>query len=145
VHIAEEFWRFPLWASTYFAPGFTPTPAAGPARRTAILRHEGDVWSVVCEGELTRLKDMKGVAYLLELLRHPGQEFHALDLGGAEDLRTGDAGELRAELQEAEEFHDIGRAARLREEMEVLVAEWPAPACSEGARARRGRTPGGRA
>ena len=23
VHIAEEFWRFPLWASTYFAPGFT--------------------------------------------------------------------------------------------------------------------------
>jgi len=24
VHIAEEFWRFPEWASTYFAPGFTP-------------------------------------------------------------------------------------------------------------------------
>lgn len=23
VHIVEEFWRFPLWASTYFAPGFT--------------------------------------------------------------------------------------------------------------------------
>jgi hypothetical protein len=22
-YIAEEFWRFPLWASTYFAPGFT--------------------------------------------------------------------------------------------------------------------------
>jgi len=23
VHIAEELWRFPAWASTYFAPGFT--------------------------------------------------------------------------------------------------------------------------
>jgi hypothetical protein len=23
VHIAEEFWRFPVWASTYFAPGST--------------------------------------------------------------------------------------------------------------------------
>jgi len=23
VHILEEFWRFPLWASTHFAPGFT--------------------------------------------------------------------------------------------------------------------------
>jgi tetratricopeptide (TPR) repeat protein len=116
-----------------------PAPAAGPARRIARLRHEGDVWTVACEGELTRLKDMKGVAHLLELLRHPGHEFHALDLGGAGDLRTGDSGEmldagarraykarlgeLRAELEEAEAFHDIGRAARLREEVEFLAAE----------------------
>jgi tetratricopeptide (TPR) repeat protein len=111
----------------------------GPARRTARLRHEGDVWTVACESELTRLKGMKGVGYLRDLLRHPGHEFHALDLAGAEDLRTGDAGELldaearraytarlgelRDELEDAEAFHDIGRVARLREEMEVLAGE----------------------
>src|SRR5262249_56372093 len=99
---------------------------------TARLRHEGDVWTVACEGELTRLKNMKGVVYLLELLRHPGQEFNALDLGGAEGVRTGDAGEMldadarRAykarlgelpdELQAAEQFHSIGREARMGEE-----------------------------
>jgi tetratricopeptide (TPR) repeat protein len=125
--------------------GAAPTQVAVPpeppasARRIARLRHEGDVWTVACEGERTRLKDTKGVAQLLELLRHPGHEFHALDLGGAGDLRTGDAGEmldadarraykarlveLRDELEEADEFHDIGRQARLREEMEVLAGE----------------------
>ena len=75
----------------------------------------------------------------MQLLRHPGHEFHALDLGGAENLRTGDAGEmldadarraykarlgeLRDELQQAEDLNDIGRAARLREEMEMLADE----------------------
>jgi tetratricopeptide (TPR) repeat protein len=116
-----------------------PTPAPATAQHVARLSHEGDVWTVACDGELTRLKDSKGVAYLLQLLRHPGHEFHALDLGGAENLRTGDAGEmldsdarraykarlgeLRGELQEAEDLNDIGRAARLREEMEMLADE----------------------
>jgi hypothetical protein len=118
---------------------FRPSSAPGAARRIARLRHEGDIWTVACEGELTRIKDMRGIAHLVELIRHPGHEFHALDLGGAGDLRTGDAGEtldadarraykarlgeLRDELQEAEEFHDIGRVARLREEMEMLAGE----------------------
>ena len=103
------------------------------------LRREGDVWTITHGAEVTRLKDMKGVAYLAELLAHPGQEFHALDLGGAGDLRTGDSGEmldgearraytarirdLREELEEAEGFHDVGRTARLREEMEMLAGE----------------------
>jgi len=116
-----------------------PPPAPAPAQRIARLSHEGDVWTVACNGELTRLKDSKGLDYLLQLLRHPGHEFHALDLGGAENLRAGDAGEmldadarraykarlgeLRDELQEAEDLNDIGRAARLREEMEMLADE----------------------
>src|SRR5262249_39334227 len=52
-----------------------PPPASGPAHRTARLRHEGDVWTLACEAEVIRLKDMKGVLYLRELLRHPGHEF----------------------------------------------------------------------
>src|SRR5262249_44755317 len=116
-----------------------PASLPVPGRRTACLRHEGGVWTIACESELTRLKDMKGIPYLLELLPHPGLELHALDLGGADGVRAGDAGEmldaegrrayrarlgeLRGELEEAERFHDIGRAARLREEMEVLAGE----------------------
>jgi hypothetical protein len=130
-----------------------PAPQVpGPAHRGARLRREGDLWSVACESELTRLKDTKGIVYLLELLRHPGREFHALDLGGAEHLRTGDAGELldadarsaykarleelHGELDEAEEFHDIGRTARLREEMDVLAGEL-ARASGLGGRVRK--------
>ena len=82
----------------------------------------------------------KGIAYLAQLLRHPGREFSALDLGGAGELRTGDSGEvLDAEarrayrsrleepratsLAEAEEFNDVDRASMLREEMEALAGE----------------------
>jgi tetratricopeptide (TPR) repeat protein len=122
-----------------------PRPAApGPrldlSASVARLRREGDVWTIACGEELTRLKDTKGVSYLAELLRHPGREFHALELGGVEEqLRGGDAGEmldaearrayrqrlesLRGELAEAEEFNDLGRTERLREEMEMLTDE----------------------
>src|SRR5262249_60698452 len=107
--------------------------------RVGRWRREGFCGGAPGDAALPRLKDMKGVSYLLELLRTPGHEFHALDLGGAEDLRAGDAGEMldadarraykarlgeiQGELQEAEEFNDIGRAARLRGEMEMLADE----------------------
>src|SRR5262249_59865167 len=74
------------------AVAIPPAADAAPVRRTAHIRREGDVWTIACDGELTRLKETKGIAYLLALLRHPGQEFHALDLGGAEDLPAGDGG-----------------------------------------------------
>jgi tetratricopeptide (TPR) repeat protein len=130
----------------------TAAPTAVPSRRAARLLREGDVWTIVCGDEITRIKDTKGVAHLVELLRHPGREFHALDLGGAGDLRTGDSGEmldadarraykarlneLRDELEEAESFHDVGRTARLREEMDMLADEL-SRASGLGARSRK--------
>jgi non-specific serine/threonine protein kinase len=117
-----------------------PTPAA--------LVREGDVWTLDFDGTVTRLKDAKGLHYLVRLLRDPGVEQHALDLVGpgngggasAEGLEvradTGDAGpaldaqakaeyrsrvaELRAELEEAESFNDPERAARAREELDWI-------------------------
>src|SRR5262249_37917856 len=82
--------------------------------------------------------------YVAHLLRHPGREFHALDLtamvgggSGRRDagLRDGEAvldapakaaygrrlDELREELNEAERFNDAGPAARARGELEVLT------------------------
>src|SRR5262249_17491848 len=119
------------------APGYTPS-AGGVAR----LHREGDYWTVEYADTTSRLRDMKGLCYLAYLLRDPGREFHALDLMRMQMQRDGfgvpvDPGlevldpqaktdnrerleELRADLEEAEAFHDTGRAARAREEMEAI-------------------------
>ena len=48
----------------------------------ALFRKEGEYWTVGYGGSIFRLKDTKGLAYLAQQLRHPGTEFHALDLVG---------------------------------------------------------------
>ena len=117
------------------ARGAVRADAAG----VATLRREGDVWLIAHAAESVRLRDMKGIHYLLKLLREPGRELHALDVVGSDLEGDSDAGELadpearrayrtrlvdlRAELDEAEELNDIGRVARLRDEMESLAAE----------------------
>ncbi len=46
----------------------------------AFFRKEGEYWTVGFGGKAFRLKDTKGLGYLAHLLRHPGAEFHVLDL-----------------------------------------------------------------
>jgi hypothetical protein len=46
----------------------------------AVLRREGDYWTVVYEATVVRLKDAKGLRYLEPLLRHPGRVFHVTEL-----------------------------------------------------------------
>jgi hypothetical protein len=48
----------------------------------AIFRKEGEYWTMGYGGKSFRLKDSKGLGYLAHLLRHPGVEFHVLDLVG---------------------------------------------------------------
>jgi predicted ATPase len=43
---------------------------------------EGEYWTVGYSAKSFRLKDSKGLVYLAHLLRHPGIEFHVLDLVG---------------------------------------------------------------
>jgi len=129
-----------------------------------IFRKEGDYWSIAFEGGTFRLKDAKGLQYLAYLLRHPGHEFHAMDLmkqvsgvggqvSGTGNQRPGtrDQGplldaqakseykrrldDLREELEEAERNDDLGRAAKAREEME-FIAEQLAAAVGLGGRDR---------
>jgi tetratricopeptide (TPR) repeat protein len=47
-----------------------------------VFRKEGEYWAVGFGGNSFRLKDTKGLGYLAHLLRHPGTEFHVLDLAG---------------------------------------------------------------
>src|SRR5262249_22247021 len=45
-----------------------------------LFRKEGEYWTLGYAGHLCRVKDRQGFAYLAQLLRSPGREFHALDL-----------------------------------------------------------------
>ncbi|SRR6266852_4417266 len=47
-----------------------------------IFCKEGEYWAIGYGRKYFRLKDTKGLGYLAHLLRHPGVEFHVLDLAG---------------------------------------------------------------
>jgi hypothetical protein len=125
-----------------------------------VFRKEGDYWTIVFEGEVARLKHLRGLAYIAHLLDHPRQEFHSLQLlglvTGRED-REGPAHyvkkhqsreystsesqatpvldgtaksaykhrvlELREELEESKSFNDVGRIARIEEEIDFISRE----------------------
>jgi hypothetical protein len=146
------------------------------------FHREGEYWILSFAGTTCRLKDARGLHYIVYLLQHPQQEVHVITLTSASiDLsgeisgaRTGqdpslqldhiegfgDAGdvldpqaraaykqrlsELRAELAEAQEFHDLGRSERLADEIDFLTQEL-ARAVGLGRRARRVGSPAERA
>jgi non-specific serine/threonine protein kinase len=139
----------------------------------ATLRHEGDYWMLTYDASIGRLKDSKGLHYLAHLLRHAGEEFHALDLvqgreAGARGTESGmretavssqgldildpaaksayklRLAELRQELAEAEQFHDNGRVERARTEIEAIAAQLSA-AVGLGGRNRSARSTAERA
>src|SRR5262249_51229334 len=136
---------------------------ASPGPPHAALRREGDYWTVTYGDVVGRVKDLKGLHYLARLLRSPGQEFHVLDLMGAEgDQREAPAdgplpllddaaktayrrrlGDLRAELAEAERCHDLGRAEQAREEIEALTQQLAAAMGLGGRNRPAGAGPGG--
>lgn len=86
-------------------PGIRPGAPSVPARQEAErrpsqrwvareigLRREGDAWVLDgIAGAPVRLKHSKGLAYLHQLVLHPGQELHVLGLVGL-DQGAGDAG-----------------------------------------------------
>src|SRR5262249_17593139 len=57
-------------------------PAAPSSALSAALHREGDYWTLAYGGAVSRLREMKGLHYLVHLLEHPGQEVHVLDLIG---------------------------------------------------------------
>src|ERR1700726_1528273 len=89
---------------------FPPVPGdratGSPSSENGTFRKEGEYWTVGYGNTAFRLKDTKGFAYLAHLLRHPGNEFHVLDLVGGMAAGGGDEPKLRMprgddELQKA--------------------------------------------
>jgi tetratricopeptide (TPR) repeat protein len=121
-------------------PAPTAAPAAPAAAASIEFTREGEYWTVADGQVSVRMRDSKGMRFLAELVGAPGRDLHALDLvqpdGG---IDSGDAGELldaqaraeyaarvselRAELAEAEQQNDLGRAEKARAELEFVAAE----------------------
>jgi predicted ATPase len=117
-------------------------PTSSQQGQSNILRRQGDYWTIVFNGVTLHLRDTRGLRYVVHLLRHPGRDFHVLDLvagaeGASEPRPRGDAAAalldqstpsdyrrrlaaLREELEEAERNHDIGRAGHTRAQIEQL-------------------------
>ena len=129
--------------------------AASAMPETNVFRREGDYWSVVFAGRTVRVRDLKGMRYLAQLLVHPGREFHVLDLVAAEtgqQMAPADAGELLDEqaksayrrrlaeieddIEEARALEDANREAQADAERDFLVREL-ARAVGLGGRDRR--------
>jgi hypothetical protein len=142
-------------AADSLTPAALPAPAPGPSSPeyswNLTLTREGDVWAVQSVLSGFRLKHSKGLGYLSELLASPGRELHVLALVGLEH-GAGDAGpvldehakaeykrrflHLTEEISEAEGFGDAARAARARQELELLAGQL-ASAVGLGGRNRR--------
>ena len=63
------------WSSAARRPTVAEKPPA-----THLFRQEGEYWTIAYGGNMLRLRDAKGLRYLAHLVRHPGREFHVLDL-----------------------------------------------------------------
>jgi hypothetical protein len=114
------------------------------------LRRDGALVHVTWRARALVVPASKGTDYLEQLVAAPGREIHVADLVGDDD--RGDAGEvidtaardayreraedLRGELQLARDRNDVGRAARLGEELDAL-AEQLAAGVGLGGRSRR--------
>ena len=125
-------------------PAAVPAASDGPGARRAGLVREGELWTLTHRGGSFHLKDSKGMGYLARLLDEPHTEVHVVELQGgvpAPELRADAEGggvwldeeakrayrarlaQLEDDLAEAERFNDVERAARAREERELIGRE----------------------
>jgi len=129
-----------------------------------VFCREGEYWTIDYNGAAIRMRDTKGLQHIAHLLAHAGREFHIADLVGlavmpenkfayrADRTVEGDLGpvldsrataelkrrvrELRAEVDDADEAGDLGRADVARQELE-LIGEALSASYGLGGRARR--------
>jgi len=92
-------------------PALTSAGHAEPQVSTVhegVFRKEVDYWTVGVSGRTVRLKESKGLECVAHLLRHPGVEFHVLDLaggiGGARD--NDEVGQIEPVLPRGDEDLD---------------------------------------
>jgi tetratricopeptide (TPR) repeat protein len=75
-----------------------------------VFAREGEYWTVVFDGRVSRLRDAKGLRYLDHLLRRPGEEVHALALVAAVDAPAPDRRASAAAVAEGLAVAGLGDA-----------------------------------
>lgn len=109
-----------------------------PVVEDASLSLEGAVWALTFAKHTVRVKDSRGMQYVAKLLREPKQEQPVVLLSETVVESSADGPvldaqakrqyqerihRLREELEEAEEFGQLERVARAKEELELLGDE----------------------
>jgi tetratricopeptide (TPR) repeat protein len=110
----------------------------GPTRR-GVIHQDGRHWVIEVDGRAARVGALVGMAYLAELLTHPGRRIAALTLAAgtasdeparhevlddqARNAYAARAREVGEDLAEAEAANDLARAEKLRTELDTLVDE----------------------
>jgi hypothetical protein len=113
--------------------------AGGPRlEEHGFMRRHGRGWLVEIGEHRAVVPDLVGMVYLAELVAHPAQPISALTLAGggspaaarqeiidrqARDAYAQRARELAGDLAEAEADNDLGRADRLRIELDAVVEQ----------------------
>jgi tetratricopeptide (TPR) repeat protein len=112
--------------------------AGGSQEQHGSMRRHGRGWLVEVGDRRAVVPDLVGMAYLTELVAHPAQPISALTLAGgastgqprheivdrqARDAYAVRARELAGDLAEAEADNDLGRADRIRLELDAVVAQ----------------------
>jgi len=133
-------------------PSGTTVEPADALGETFSLERAGELWRVSYNGRAAMFKPSRGFEMLAMLVTRPNADVHVLELSGDRGAAgRGDSGpaldqkarsqyearigELRAELEEAEEFGDRGRAEAARAEIDFIGREL-ARAFGIGGRAR---------
>jgi hypothetical protein len=111
------------------------TPATASSNQP-VFRKDGDIWNLRFDGLSLQLLDMKGFHDLAELLSHPHEPIHCLDLAGRSSDAAGHdavldprakrelterARALQEEIDQAAQFNDRGRAESARAELDQIV------------------------
>ena len=117
------------------ARSMSDTPVDRPSDGVAsgVFVREGDYWTISYAGKEIRLRDLKGLRYIAQLLKAPGQEVHVLDLaalveGGIpgsgrrarddDDLTSGGLGDAGEILDATAKANYKRRLDDLREDLE---------------------------
>jgi hypothetical protein len=113
----------------------------------ASLVNEGKFWTILWDREKLRIKSSRGIRLLAVLTDNPGRQFHVMDLERCErkdgpsecdsKFASSDGGpmlddgaknayrarllELRDDLEEAQQFNDLFRASKIKEEMATIT------------------------
>jgi pimeloyl-ACP methyl ester carboxylesterase len=96
---------------------------SAPEAVEGILRKEGEFWTIAVRGEVFRLRDVRGLAYIAYLLGHPGEEFHALSLASKTGGKQGEADGLAEPAAEEQARQSDLTVGRMGDAGEMLDAQ----------------------
>ncbi len=120
---------------------------------------EKEIWKITFEGNEITLADMKGLHDITRLLSTPDEDIHCTELMGSassmdeNDFTMDDKAhrsykqrmqDLNIEIEEADELNDLGRKAKLEEELDQLI-EHLSQSLGIGKRPRKLKSPSERA